>query len=90
MLFPFEFPDGFRAGVEMRGFDFGQSRQPQTPKQQADRAALQSVLQCMLADAGLVEPPPGGCAVRTGNLAADKAEQIVVDVLDALRTKGIL
>jgi len=90
MLGPFEFPDGFRAGVEMRGFDFGQSRQPQTAKQQADRAALQSMLQCMLADAGVVEPPPGGCAVRTGNLAADKAEQIVVDVLDALRTKGIL
>ena len=30
MLYPFEFPDGFRAAAELRGFDFGNSRQPQT------------------------------------------------------------
>ena len=30
MLYPFEFPDGFRAAADMRGFDFGSGRLPQT------------------------------------------------------------
>ena len=43
MLYPFEFPDGFRAAAELRGFRMGRSRQPQTGAQQADRTALASV-----------------------------------------------
>ena len=30
MLYPFEFPDGFRAAASLRGFDFGGGRLPQT------------------------------------------------------------
>src|SRR5271165_6606485 len=45
MLFPFEFPDGFRAGAELRGFHFCRGRQPQTSAQRADRTVLTSVLQ---------------------------------------------
>src|ERR1035437_7759691 len=37
MLYPFEFPDGFRAGAELRGFRFGRGRQPQTSAQRSDR-----------------------------------------------------
>ena len=40
MLYPFEFPDGFRAAAELRGFDFGKGRQPQTPAQKSDREVL--------------------------------------------------
>lgn len=94
MLYQFEFPDGFRAGVEMRGFDFGRSRQPQTPAQQAERARLKEALQCLVSDTGLVEPPPGGCPPggrqgRTGT-RADDVEQIVFGVMDILRQKGML
>jgi len=90
MLYQFEFPDGFRAGVEMRGFNFGRSRQPQSQAQVADRTALKSVLQCILADTGLVEPPAAGCGVRTGNMNGDKLEQIVFEVMETLRLKGML
>jgi 4-hydroxy-tetrahydrodipicolinate synthase len=40
MLDHFEFPDGFRAAVELRGFNLGRGRQPQTETQRAHRAAL--------------------------------------------------
>ena len=90
MLFPFEFPDGFRAGAELRGFRFGRSRQLQSAAQQVDRAALEKVLRCMLSDMGVVEPPAGGCAVRSGQTERDKVEQLVAEVLESLRSKGML
>jgi 4-hydroxy-tetrahydrodipicolinate synthase len=40
MLYPFEFPDGFRAGAELRGFNFGKVRQPTTEAQRSERAKL--------------------------------------------------
>jgi 4-hydroxy-tetrahydrodipicolinate synthase len=64
MLFPFEFPDGFRAAAELRGFHFGRGRLPQTTAQRSDRDALAKVLHCILADFELVERPPEGCAPR--------------------------
>ena len=57
MLLPFEFPDGFRAAAELRGFRFGRGRQPQTSAQRSDRTALTSVLHCILADFELVDRP---------------------------------
>lgn len=88
MLYQFEFPDGFRAGVEMRGFDFGRSRQPQTPEQQARRAALKDTLQCLISESGLVPPPPGGCGVKPA--PAPEIETIVSEVLAILEKKGVL
>jgi len=90
MLYQFEFPDGFRAGVEMRGFHFGRSRQPQTPSQQADRARLKDMLQCLVSEAGLAPPPPGGCPVQPAKPRPDDVEQIVFGVLEILRQKGML
>lgn len=90
MLFPFEFPDGFRAAAEFRGFNFGRSRQPQTPAQRSDRESLARVLQCILADFELVSPPPGGCAVRTGQPEQDKIKQVVRDVLQELEKRGVV
>jgi dihydrodipicolinate synthase/N-acetylneuraminate lyase len=66
MLNSFEFPDGFRAGAEMRGFQFGRGRQPMTPSQEVDRSALQSRLQSILSDFGVVTPPAEACATHTG------------------------
>lgn len=95
MLYQFEFPDGFRAGVEMRGFDFGRSRQPQTQNQAAERARLKDALQCLVSGSGLAPPPPGGCPVSArGAMNAtpqpDEVEKIVFNVLDILRQKGVL
>jgi 4-hydroxy-tetrahydrodipicolinate synthase len=88
-LFPFEFPDGFRAAAAMRGFDFGAGRQPRTPKQEADRKQLQSVLQCILSDFGVVPPPASGCAPRTHNMDQDKVAQVVFEVMSVLEKRGV-
>src|SRR5208337_754639 len=88
MLYPFEFPDGFRAAAELRGFRMGRSRQPQTGAQQADRTALASVLQCILADFELVERPAAGCAPRTGQPEQDKVEQVIFEVMRELEKRG--
>src|SRR5271157_3770781 len=90
MLFPFEFPDGFRAAAELRGFRFGRGRQPQTSAQRSDRAALTSVLQCILADFELVNRPAAGCAPRIRQLEPDKIEQVVFEVMHELEKRGVL
>jgi len=58
--------------------------------QRADRAALKRVLQCLLADTGVVEPPESGCAVRTGEPSRDRIEQIVIEVMETLRRRGMI
>jgi 4-hydroxy-tetrahydrodipicolinate synthase len=89
MLNSFEFPDGFRAAAELRGFHFGRGRQPQTSSQRIDRAALSSVLHCILADFELVEPPAAGCPVRTGDMAQDIVKQVAVRVMHELKARGV-
>ena len=89
MLYPFEFPDGFRAAAALRGFDFGAGRLPQTGPQKTDRAEMAKVLQCILADFDLVARPPEGCAPRTGQPATDKLEQVVFEVMHELQKRGI-
>lgn len=90
MLFPFEFPDGFRAAAELRGFNFGVGRQPQTPAQQSDRESLAKVLRCILADFELVSPPAEGCAPRIRQPEQDKIKQVVWDVLFELEKRGVV
>ena len=90
MLNPFEFPDGFRAGAELRGFNFGQARQPMTGKQQTDRSQLRDVLQCILSDFGVVDPPLGGCAPRVLQVERDRIAQVVQEVMSALEKRGAL
>jgi 4-hydroxy-tetrahydrodipicolinate synthase len=90
MLFPFEFPDGFRAGAELRGFNFGCGRQPRTAAQEANNQALESVLHCILADFGVVEPPAAGCAPRIRQAEPDKISQIVFEVMHELEKRGVL
>jgi 4-hydroxy-tetrahydrodipicolinate synthase len=90
MLFPFEFPDGFRAAAELRGFRFGRGRQPQTGAQQSGRAALASVLQCILADFELVDRPAAGCAPRIRQPEQDKIEQVIYEVMHELEKRGVL
>jgi 4-hydroxy-tetrahydrodipicolinate synthase len=90
MLFPFEFPDGFRAAAGLRGFEFGHGRQPLSAAQVRDKVSLAAVLQCILADFGLVDAPAGGCAPRTRDLAKDNVAQVVIEVLDVLNQRGMI
>lgn len=88
MLFSADFPEGFRAAVELRGFNFGKSRQPLSEVQSVDRAALQRILRCILADFGTIPPPAEGCAPRTGNMPVDKVQQVTQAVMAKLRERG--
>ena len=90
MLYSAEFPEGFRAGAEIRGFRMGASRQPLSDKQRIDRAGLERVLRCILADFGYVDPPGEGCVPRTGDLAQDRIGQITASVLETLRQRGVI
>ncbi len=90
MLLSADFPEGFRAAAELRGFNFGKSRQPLSDSQQIDRTGLKRVLQCILADFGLTDAPGEGCAPRVGAMPHDRIAQITTQVLDQLRKQGVL
>jgi len=90
MLYSADFPEGFRAGVELRGFAMGRSRQPMSEGQRIDRASLSRVLQCILADFGLVQAPPEGCPTRTGSVEQERVAQITKKVVHELRQRGVL
>jgi dihydrodipicolinate synthase/N-acetylneuraminate lyase len=88
MLLSADFPEGFRAAVDLRGFEFGKGRQPLTPGQQGNRVELQRLLQCILADFGVSEIPQGGCPPRAGARSDDKVKQVTDAVMAALRQRG--
>ena len=90
MLYSADFPEGFRAAVELRGFRIGRSRQPVSEKQQVDYAAIKGVLQCILAEFGYVEVPSQGCPPRTGNLDQDRITHITAAVLEQLQKRGAI
>jgi 4-hydroxy-tetrahydrodipicolinate synthase len=90
MLFSADFPDGFRAAVELRGFRVGRSRQPQSEGQKVDFAALQRVLQCIISDFGYVDAPAQGCPPRTGKLEEDRVTHIAAAVMRQLRERGAI
>jgi len=89
MLYSADFPEGFRAAAELRGIAFGPSRQPLSETQRIDRTALQRVLQCILSDFNVVDPPAEGCLPRTGNIERDKVAQIAHEVMQKLRERGL-
>jgi 4-hydroxy-tetrahydrodipicolinate synthase len=89
MLYSADFPEGFRAAVDLRGFQFGKGRQPLSEKQQVDREKLSRTLQCILADFGVTDAPVGGCPPRgTVNAGGDKVTQVTEAVMAALRNRG--
>jgi dihydrodipicolinate synthase/N-acetylneuraminate lyase len=90
MLAAGDFPEGFRAAVELRGFQVGPSRQPRTDKQKLDYSAVQRVLQCILADSGYADAPPQACPPRTGNVDQDRVSHLAAAVVEELRKRGAL
>jgi dihydrodipicolinate synthase/N-acetylneuraminate lyase len=55
MLFGMNFPEGFREGMSLRGFDMGTSRQLLSPQEQNELERIRSRIASLLTDAG-IEP----------------------------------
>jgi dihydrodipicolinate synthase/N-acetylneuraminate lyase len=90
MLYSADFPEGFRAAVELRGFNMGRSRQPLSPSQQVDRDNLQRLLRCILSDFGYVDAPPEGCPPRGKSLENARASRMADEIVAALKQQGLV
>ncbi|MBN69768.1 MAG: dihydrodipicolinate synthase family protein [Gimesia sp.] len=91
MIYSAEFPEGFRAAVELRGFNMGQGRQPITSEQKTDIVTLRRTLQCMLSEHGFTNEPIGGCATGVSeDFSASDVSQIVQHVVAELNRRKLL
>lgn len=95
MLYSAEFPEGFRAAAELRGFRMGVGRQPLSENQQKDLNTLRNSLQCLMAEHGLTDEPLGGCPVSNAGKPAEGLDtqdvgRIVQDVVAELKRRGIV
>ena len=77
------FPEGFRAGYELRGFQAGHARFPLSAGEHATIETMRGRLACVLADAGFAEAA-GEC--RRAGSAPDRAnvETIVREVMSRM------
>lgn len=92
MIYSADFPEGFRAAVELRGFRLGAGRQPLTNEQHQQLDLIRNTLQCLLADEGFANEPIGGCPAgpaRPASVATDQVDRIVQGVLAELRRRGL-
>lgn len=90
MIYSAEFPDGFRAAASLRGFSMGAGRQPLSSDQRTDLVTLSRTLQCMLAEHGFTDEPVGGCPPSSGESRPSDVDQIVQQVMAALKHRGLL
>jgi 2-dehydro-3-deoxy-D-pentonate aldolase len=105
MIYQAEFPDGFRAAVQLRGFEMGRGRQPLSHEQQSDLSTLSTTLQCLLSAHGFTDQPVQGCPsgiVTSSSFSAqsdrtdaaingaDDVGRIVQGVLAELKRRGMM
>jgi len=91
MIYSAEFPDGFRAAVDLRGFNMGRGRQPQSDHQKTDLTYLSKTLQCMLAAHGFTDEPVDGCpAGDAADVNEGDVSRIVQSVLSELKQRGMV
>jgi 4-hydroxy-tetrahydrodipicolinate synthase len=88
MLYSAEFPEGFRAALNLRGIDAGAGRQPKSESQKLELGTLRKQLQCLLAAEGFADEPVGGCPVNR-SADAEQVARIVQDVVGELRRRGM-
>lgn len=77
------FPEGFRAGYELRGFHAGRARFPLSGAEHASIAEMRSKLACILADAGFPEAA-GECRTGKCDAAAPGAAAPALPDVDAI------
>lgn len=90
MIYQAEFPDGFRAAVQLRGFEMGRGRQPLSDEQLSDLGRLANTLQCMLSEHGFTDQPVGGCPLPGRSGSSADLDKIVQGVLAELKRRGML
>ncbi|HUT93131.1 MAG TPA: dihydrodipicolinate synthase family protein [Thermoguttaceae bacterium] len=91
MLYTVDFPEGFRVGVELRGFRMGPSRQPLSEKHVAALDELRGTLGGLLAEAGLAaQPVAAGTTAGITSFDPHELGRIVTGVLAVLQERGIL
>ncbi len=88
MIYSSEFPEGFRAALQLRGIQTGRGRQPQSIVQQSELETLSEQLQCLLASEGFTAEPSSGCNDSSGTDPLQIA-RIVQNVLGELQRQGI-
>jgi 4-hydroxy-tetrahydrodipicolinate synthase len=68
----------------------GTGRQPLSPEQKTDIAALSKTLQCLLAEQGFTDQPVGGCPVsKAPPVDRGEIDAIVQNVLAELKHRGL-
>jgi 4-hydroxy-tetrahydrodipicolinate synthase len=55
MLYGTNFPEGFRTGMSLRGFNLGTSRQLLSPREKSDLEEIRSKIACLLTECGFSE-----------------------------------
>lgn len=87
------FPEGFRAGYELRGFRVGHARFPLSIREESVIAEMRGKLACVLADCGFAEAAgecqrgcAGSSAVTAWNRADVDVDAIVRAVLQSLKS----
>lgn len=89
MLYGTNFPEGFRAGMSLRGFNLGTTRQLLSPREQIDLDEIRGKIACILADCGFSEAA-GACQchvvpkTKSPTPAGFNVDQIVSGVLKSL------
>jgi 4-hydroxy-tetrahydrodipicolinate synthase len=89
MILSADFPEGFRAALNLRGFRMGASRQPMSDTQKLGIEDLSKQLACLLSDGGFVNEPVGGCPVGRSAADSDQVSRIVAGVLSELKQRGL-
>ncbi len=56
-----DFPEGFRAGMTVRGFNMGRGRHHRGAASKLNLENITRTVQCLIAEHGIVGPPPEGC-----------------------------
>ena len=82
MLTGGDFPEGFRAGMTVRGFRMGRGRNHRSCAASLNIERIARTVQCMISEHGLVEPPADGCDVPP--VDEDTVKQIVQRVMAQL------
>lgn len=90
MLSGVNFPDGFRAGMTLRGFSLGSSRQLLSPKEQLGLEDIRSRIACILADCGYEEAahacrPQAAAPADSRAVKGIDVDGIVQEVMKQLR-----
>jgi 4-hydroxy-tetrahydrodipicolinate synthase len=86
MLYGTNFPEGFRAGMSLRGFNLGTTRQLLSPREQVDLEAIRGKIACILAECGYAEAARE-CELRRSSAATSKSSALDVDSIVAAVVK---